>query len=448
MRRQIFRVLTIFWVLLLIGCISAPQPPRPKETPPPEAASDPGEPELPDFKEYPGWGESTSLLGSMQGAKADAIRKGVVDLIGAAKEQANSGDLNEVLYSPQRQNRYAEIVGDSSKDKVGENYMYEANFNVNLKAIKDTLIAKNIIGGGEPTGLSTSESLVSTEMGDEFSTEEPAAVTENYEPTAEERKFINSYLERMTILVTVPDSVNEKKEFKDTAINSANQFLVQRGYNVIDLEQLEEIKRDQQVLFEEETGESMSMIQWIAQKLNADIYIELDFSIELLAEMGGKYKGMATINGKAYEASTGEIVGNFFFTQDKGKASISRESGDTARFLAVKGVTYEYIMPNLLKQMVGKMEKLLSRGIRYEVIIQYPANDREMSKFFRKLNRDIKGYSEIYYSETEAKYEVWYIGSITDLKNSIYDASESVPLLESMYAVATRGKSITFNSGL
>jgi hypothetical protein len=48
----------------------------------------------------------------------------------------------------------------------------------------------------------------------------------------------------------------------------------------------------------------------------------------------------------------------------------------------------------------------------------------------------------------ETRYEVFFLGRIDELEDLMYDVSALVPGLENMYQVVTRGKSITFNSGM
>jgi hypothetical protein len=69
-----------------------------------------------------------------------------------------------------------------------------------------------------------------------------------------------------------------------------------------------------------------------------------------------------------------------------------------------------------------------------------------MSRFWSRLQRDVEEIKSVSQSPEEVKYYVWYIGSVDDLKNVIYDASEQVAGLENMEMVLTRGKSITFNT--
>ena len=92
-------------------------------------------------------------------------------------------------------------------------------------------------------------------------------------------------------------------------------------------------------------------------------------------------------------------------------------------------------------------KKTLIRGIRYDVTIQNPLGDRTMSRFWSRLEDEVKSTKSVSQSTDEVKYYVWYIGSVDDLKNIIYNVTESIVGLENLEMVMSRGKSITFNTG-
>ena len=104
-------------------------------------------------------------------------------------------------------------------------------------------------------------------------------------------------------------------------------------------------------------------------------------------------------------------------------------------------------MPRLIDQVKLNMTKSLTRGIRYEVIIQQPLGDRAMSRFWSKLEDRTRSIKLLSQSAEEAQAYVWYIGSLTDLKDTIYDVTDTIAGLENMEMVLSRGKTITFNTG-
>jgi hypothetical protein len=407
-------------------------------------------PAFPDEKEYMGGGESDSLLKSMQMAKVSAVQKGVIEIIGKTKEENNRSKLDEVLYSSSRIGGFVEMIERTRKDKVEENYIYEGRYMVNLRAVYNTLAAHNIIGDGE---ADDEEYVSETEMTTDDTTdtiEEPMTDDDVYgKTTKEEEKFIVRYIDKMTYLVFFSEDVKEEPYFIQGAITIANDYLISNGRTAIDLAQAEKLKEDNFLVYEEETGGSMSIVQWIAQKLNADVYIELSGETQGKSEPGGKHYGVANVQTKAYVTSTGELIGSVAYNQLEIKASFSKISKKDAQLKAIQGVVYSKVMPQMFKQinenMVDKIKKL---GIRYEVIIQNPPNDRVMSKLWKKIDKDIKSHNLIYQTEEEVKYAVYCIGNVEDLKTIFYDASESISGLEEMYAVLARGKTITFNSGL
>ncbi|MCX7030870.1 MAG: hypothetical protein NTU62_12245, partial [Spirochaetes bacterium] len=96
---------------------------------------------MPPEKEYAGTGQDPSLLGAINKAKMDAVRKAVIDLIGAAAEQANREALAGNLYNTRNPNAYVvnESFETTRKDKVGEDYLVEGTVLVRMEAVAATL---------------------------------------------------------------------------------------------------------------------------------------------------------------------------------------------------------------------------------------------------------------------------------------------------------------------
>jgi hypothetical protein len=421
-------------LLFLSACASAPPPAAPAA----KAAARPAE------KVYEGAGKSPSMLNARSFAIMDAVRKGVIELIGAGSERANQQKLASVLYNTSNPNAYIkkESLETLRKDKVGEDYLFEIRVAVNLRAVENTLKANGLLGGETPAGgaaaaagaqASTAEGVVKAE-------EAPAETA--VEPTAEEKRFIARYLANMTYMVYFHDQATEDPFYMKAAVGIANEYLTSNALEAIDLEQVEKLKKDQQRLYEEETGETISMIQWIAQKLNADVYVEID-GRTTGESSAGKYYGQANITLKGFEASTGRLLGSQPWNSPR---TFSTASEQAARINALQTSVYK-AMPIVLEQAKAYMAKALAGGIKYELVVQGSSDARAMSDFRRKLRRQVRDVLTVSQTAEETRYSVFILGSLEDLADKVLDVAEGVPGLEDLYQVVLRGKSVTFNTG-
>ena len=245
-------------------------------------------------------------------------------------------------------------------------------------------------------------------------------------------------------MVYFNEETEEDEYYISGALNKANEYLMENNLVAIDLGQIEQIKEDQTLAYEEQTGQSESIIQWIANKLNADIYIEISAKTEGSTQIGGKYYGAAQLELKAYETSTAILMGSASYTTiDQKYSTVSQEN---ARFNAIQEAV-NIAIPRLIEQIRENMRNSAINGIRYEVIIQNPPGDRTMNSFWDKLSSKVKDIQSISQSMEEIRYNVWYIGSMVELKSLIYNITETISGLQNMEMVYSRGKSITFHTG-
>ncbi len=436
MKRSLFAAgAALLALLFLAACASAP----------PAAAPAAKAPAVPAEKVYEGAGKSPSMLNARSFAIMDAVRKGVIELIGVGSERANQEKLGSVLYSTSNPNAYIkkESLETLRKDKVGEDYLFEIRVAVNMRAVENTLKANGLLGGETPAGgaaaaagaqAPTAEGVVQLE--DEVPEESGP------EPTPEEKRFIARYLGQLTYMVYFNDQATEDPFYMKAAVGIANEYLTSNALEAIDLEQVEKLKKDQQRLYEEETGESISMIQWIAQKLNADVYVEID-GRTTGESSAGKYYGQANITLKGFEASTGRLLGSQPWNSPR---TFSTASEQAARINALQTSVYK-AMPIVLEQARAYMAKALAGGIKYELVVQGSSDARAMSDFRRKLRRQARDVLTVSQTAEEARYSVFLLGSLEDLADTVLDVAEGVPGLEDMYQVVLRGKSVTFNTG-
>ena len=428
-------------VFFLISCAGAP----PVTTQPPEGQA--AEP-LPEEKVYEGAGQDESMLTAMNKAKMDAVRKAVIDMIGVANEQANREKLGEVLYNTSNPNAFVnnDTFETLRKDKVGEQYVFEARVAVKMRAVDSVLKASGLYGeettSQERTAEAAAASAASTSEGAE-TLDEITAGSEEVELSAEEKRIIARYVNNMTYMVYFNEEAAEDPFYMEAAVGIANEYLASNAIEAIDYGQVESLKRDQQMVYEEETGQAISIIQWVAQKLNADVYIEIDGRTSGESS-GDKYYGQANITLKGFEASTGRLLGSQPWNSPR---TFSTASEQAAKINALQTSVYK-AMPVVIDQAKAYMAKALTNGIKYELIIQNTVDSRMMSDFYRKMRRKAKDIKTVSQTAEETRYEVYLIGSVEDLVDVVYDVSDTVPGLEGIYQVVLRGKSVTFNTGM
>jgi hypothetical protein len=440
-----FIVLPILF-LFLLSCAGGP----PTTIPAPQgsAAATPAAASMPEEKVYEGSGRDASMLTAMNKAKMDAVRKAVIDMIGVASERANQEKLEEVLYSTQNPNAFVnnETFEAFRKDKVGQDYIFEARVAVKMRAVENTLKAHGLFGettsSQERSGEAAAASAAATSQGAE-AVDEITASAEGQELSAEEKRVIARYVNNMTYMVYFNEEAAEDPFYMKAAVGIANEYLTSNSMEAIDYDQVERLKEDQKMVYEEQTGQSISIIQWIAQKLNADVYIEIDGRTSGETS-GDKYYGQANITLKGFEASTGRLLGSQPWNSPR---TFSTASEQAARINALQTSVYK-AMPMVLDQARAYMAKALQNGIKYELIIQDTADSRVMSDFYRKMRRKAKDVRTISQSAEQTTYEVYLIGSIEDLVDAVYDVADTVAGLQGIYQVVLRGKSVTFNTGL
>ncbi len=405
---------------------------------------------------YYGAGQGGSQIEALNAAKMDAVQKAVVEMIGMSAEGANKQRLGELIYNTGNANNFVlnETLQMLDKVKNGDSWSVELMIAAHLERI-ERILRDNGIWGGKVTPGSRmgsgavgakgspppAEKTVGTTEG-QSDTGEGEAVQSD-EPTPEQKKFINDYMQNMIYMVYFDEESAQDSFLMKSAVGIANNFLASRSAQIVDYEQIEQIKEDQQMVYEEETGMEMSIIQWIAQKLNADIYIELNAETSGETE-GGNYYGKAMVTLKFFESSTGELLGAAQYSSPR---TFSTASQKDAVNNALQSSIYK-AMPIALDQAHAKMRGALQNGIQYNLIIQNTSDSRLMSDFRRKLKRKVEDLRTLSASAEETKYQVSLFGTIEDLEDIIYDVSETLPGLEGMYRVFFRGKSITFDTGL
>ncbi len=414
---------------------------------------------------FTGSGRGDSLGVAIYSAKIDAIRKAVVDIAGPAAEEQNRQLLDETLYNTRNPNAYVynETMETLRRENVGTidqmDMVYDIQIRVNRPAIEQALQNSGVIGGG--TGLASTsvdreqraQDLVA-ETDPEEAAQPPGTV--GSEPSAlatqegdwegateEERRFIRRYVDTMTYMVYFNEESTADSFLMRSAVAQANSYLAGAGVVAIDASQIESVRRDQQLVYEEEVGREVGIIQWVAQRLNADVYIEID-AVTAGETQGGTHYGSANVTLRMFETSTGQLLGSVNRASPR---TVSRASQQDAVLNALQSTVYQ-AMPTVVDQARNQMASYFSRGIRYELVLQSTPDARLMSDFRRQMRRNVSDLITVSQSAEETVYEVYFFGRIDELEDQIYIVSDRVPGFEGLYLVLTRGKSLTFNTGL
>ena len=417
-----------------------------------EDALDVKKPAYKETKEYTSMGEDSSLLRAINNAKVGAIRQGVIDIIGLQTEQANYQKIKSIIYDTEYPNKYVvnEKMDVLQKSKNGEVYIIKIKIPVKMNELATTLSSAGISSGNPSNGTSMDDIVFGNGKTQESfnAAQKPKdadLILKEAQASAEGKKnlqFLNNYIENMTYMVFDAEESDADRFLLKAAVETGNAFLLKQGYRAIDSKEVEKLKKDNALIYQESTDEGMSAIQLIAQKLNADVYMEIDAVTEGGYETSGYY-GSAKITLKIFNPSTGELLGSVPYTSQK---TFSRVSSYDAQSNAIQSAVNK-ALPMAVDQAKILLAKAYSRGIRYEIIINETPDSKSMARFRKALNGNVNDIKTLYQSSAQTKYAVSFFGTIDDLETVIYDTADSVPGFENIKLVMLRGKALTFKSG-
>jgi len=264
-----------------------------------------------------------------------------------------------------------------------------------------------------------------------------------------EKAFITSYMDKMHFMVYIDEKTKvaaSDEYLYRKAVTFANDYLSKKNFQVVLLDQIENLKKDHTALVEDVNGENLSVVQWLAQKLNADVYIVIDLLVQS-EKRGTQFYAQANVSLTAFEASTGRMLASKSYNQLDKSIGSSEELAKTNAVAAC----INRIMEELLRTTREFMGKAIEQGIRYELYIVDTADSRTILGFIGRLKSQgqvVKGVESVYRTDTEGKYYVYMFGMPDDFESLIYSTAETVPGLEGLKLVSQRGKSFTFTTGM
>lgn len=261
--------------------------------------------------------------------------------------------------------------------------------------------------------------------------------------TPEEQAYLQTYLSRLNYMVYYNEDAKVDSKLAKIAVSQANRYLIEKlGLSVMDFDQIEKNKKDQQTAYENETGGSIDLIQYIAQKFNADVYVEIDFALTSETR-DGKYYASAQGSMKIFDTSTATLLGSVVLAS---QTAFSPNSADAAATNAIASSVW-VAMPKMIDQSKELLKNSLSRGIRYEVLLQKTPDSKQVSQLRRALAKKVREVEQVSYSADVTKLYLYTFQKGDKIEDAMYDAGAAAGLND-LRLVYSRGKSYTFDSGL
>ncbi len=257
-----------------------------------------------------------------------------------------------------------------------------------------------------------------------------------------ERAFLDGYIKRLKYMMVMKEGVPLDEFQQRMILTKGNEHLLKQGFDVVHYDQLRKNMEDQRTAYEAEAGESMSLTQFIAQKLGADVYVELDSAPRAWSD-GGRHFGEANFSANMFDPSTAELLGSVTFRTDR---SLSTSSQEDALLNALVAGTAQF-MPRVVRDSTSVLRNRTANGIRYQVILQKTADPRTTSTFRRNLRPHVRDIVMGPSAADQTIMDVYLFDSMSVLEDACYASFGKTPGMENAYWVYTRGKTITFNTG-
>jgi hypothetical protein len=244
-------------------------------------------------------------------------------------------------------------------------------------------------------------------------------------------------------MVYYDDQLSADPLLAKRAVSMANRYLIEKmGLSVIDFDQIEKNKKDQLAAYQSETGGSIDLIQYLAQKFNADVYVELSFTVASETR-DSKYYATASGSMKIFDVSTATLLGSIVLAS--GGAAMSPNSADAAATNAVTAPIWQ-AMPKMIDQSKQLIKNSLGRGIRYEVVLQKTPDSKAVSQLRRALQKKVREVEQVSYSPAATKLYVYTFQAGDKVEDALYDAGAAAGMPD-LNLIYSRGKSYTFDTG-
>jgi hypothetical protein len=396
----VIAVVFIAVVLLLAGCSK-------------ESVKTGGAADAPRIVEN-GVGRADKFEDALDIAFRDALRKVVVTLVGEKEEAANRDKLDSFMYG------------------ITPSFIINYEITDKVKSGKQTIVYTRV-SFDKPK---VEESLGTLEIA-LLEVEEEKDYTDS--PNA---SLINEAIDNLTYLVYFePEKKRIADEYARLCVNRVNNYLANKGYEYIELARITEIKDEYLKLYEETTG-AVSVVQLIAQALNADIYVVVDGIVESAGREGDIHFASASIDLKAFESATARGLG----TETGYSGKLGLASGMDAAKRKTVEVAVEKASEPVIDLSRSYMMQAFEEGIRYEVVVQGVMSYDSIRKFADAVREtdSFRRMKEVSAAEGQAKYYVYYMGRKNELIDEVISNLSNEEGFENFTVLVSRGNAVIF----
>lgn len=378
---------------------------------------------------YRGEASDTTLGSALTSAVGEALRAAVIDRLGASVEKLQNTRLKDSIYGARVQNSY--IYRDSIKTLVreakGSGYRYVLTVRVNLASLDAELSRAGL------TGKNASQVLVETK-------EEPASG-----PNKRQKALVEEVSRNLLYMVYFKEGGAEDPSILKAAVSSANKWLLEHDYNLVEFETIEKIKKESRQIYESQSGEVLAPMDWIAQDQGVDVVLELDVSTTAQSQ-GKSHSASANLIINIKDPSTGKLTGT---TTSSNPAVQSAVDQYDARFKAVASAVY-FSIPDAVDQSRKERARQMEKGIRYTIELQNTPDTKTTIDFRSRIRQDenVVSIKEMSKTKTKTFLEVYYYGTADDLEELAFASAASVSGLENFDLVLKKGRNLIFETGM
>jgi hypothetical protein len=257
----------------------------------------------------------------------------------------------------------------------------------------------------------------------------------------ERRARAERLVEAMTYLVY--ESAAGETDFEtETAVKKANEILASRGREYVEYAQIKQLLQKQADLFDRETGGSISRMRWGASKFHTDIYVPLQVKVRVEKRNGIYYAGASAAMIFRRTETGEELARAAAESREPETASTSEE----AVRKAVETVVEEAMNSGLAAARGGALRSV-GRGCPYTIELRSTFDEDTLQGFVKSLEKEVESLERIESNSERTRLRVRYIGTVTELEDTVLDTAGESTGMERMFLVYQRGDTVIFNTG-